>query len=110
MSAPVITVTGMTPPDNDDVLGGWGRNMAAARAALGLTQQDLANRIGVTVVTVARWETSARRPALTEQRSVAAALGVSVTALFPRTDDEAALAGTVAELEDILARTGGGCS
>jgi putative transcriptional regulator len=93
----------MTSPDETSTQEGWGRNLAAARARLGITQADLAQRVGVTLVNVNRWENSARQPSLPRQIRLAEVLGVSVTELFPRTADEAELPGLVAAL-------GNGCS
>lgn len=91
------------PSEIEDTPGGWGRNIAAARTRLGLTQQQLAERHGGVVPnTVARWE-QGRHPSSRDQRRLAAVLETTVTELFPRTDDEA-------ELVALAAALGNGCS
>ena len=42
--------------------GNLGRRLRAAREALGLTQEQAAEVLGVARTTVARWETGAHRP------------------------------------------------
>lgn len=92
------------PSETAIVPGGWGRNIAAARSQLGLTQQQLAERLGDVVPnSVARWEQGRRIPNEIDQGRIAQALEVGVTELFPRTADEAELPGIVASL-------GAGCS
>jgi transcriptional regulator with XRE-family HTH domain len=107
----------MPDSDNVDPQSGWGERLVAARTAAGLSQPQLAARLGVAIRTVHRWEAvgrgtsdEGRRPNSLDQRRIAEALGVSVYALFPRTDDEVALPGVLAEYDDLLERVGGGCS
>jgi transcriptional regulator with XRE-family HTH domain len=50
-------------------LGEW-------RTRRGLTQQQLADRLGTTDVTVSRWETGARQPDLNAQAAIAEALDI----------------------------------
>jgi transcriptional regulator with XRE-family HTH domain len=107
----------MTTPGNSDVQGGWGARLVSAREAAGLTQPTLANRLGVSLRTVVRWEAVGRdvsdlgrRPNSIDQRRIADELGVPVSDLFPRTDREAELEGIADEYDDLLERVGGGCS
>jgi transcriptional regulator with XRE-family HTH domain len=90
-------------PSETNAAGGWGRNIAAARSQLGFSQAQLADRVGVSLATLTRWEQAVREPRVPDQRRLADALGVSITELFPRTDDEA-------ELVALAATLGNGCS
>lgn len=50
--------------------------MSEWRLEKGLTQQQLADRLGTTDVTVSRWETGKRRPNLDAQEAISEALGI----------------------------------
>lgn len=56
--------------------------IAEWREAKGLSQEALGGRLGVSDVTVSRWETGKRRPDLDAQAAIAEALGVDVIDLF----------------------------
>lgn len=104
----------MPTPDTNPIRNGWGDRLAAARNAAGLTQQQVADAVGVDRKTVQRWEASgvawARRPDYAQQEALAAALGTPLTDLFPRSVREAELESIAADHDDLLARIGGGCS
>jgi transcriptional regulator with XRE-family HTH domain len=55
--------------------------LAKARRAAGLTQEELAHRLGVDRSTVGRWEAGAVDPTLRARRELAHALGVDATTL-----------------------------
>jgi len=57
--------------------------IAAARAAAGLTQAQLAERIGVSPVALSGWETGKHQPKLTYLKKIAEALGVDWETLLP---------------------------
>lgn len=59
-----------------------GKNIAEARKAIGLTQEQLAADVGVSKVTVARWETGAREPTLKNIYQLAARLPVTAGQLL----------------------------
>lgn len=59
-----------------------GKRIARARHARLLTQEGLAEAIGVTQVTVARWETDRNVPIMSIRRSLAEALAVEPSDLF----------------------------
>lgn len=59
------------------------------RLALGLTQQQLADKLGITDKAVSKWERSVSYPDITLLRELAAALEVSVTELLAGERDEA---------------------
>lgn len=46
-----------------------------------LTQQQLADRLGTSDVTVSRWETAKRRPDMNAQEAIAEALGIEAVDL-----------------------------
>lgn len=58
-----------------------GENIKAAREAKGLTQEELGRKIGVTGVTIMRYEKSQRKPSLDVLFQLSDALGVSVSSL-----------------------------
>lgn len=100
----------MTDADNLDVQDTWGARLVAAREAAGLSQTALAERLGVSLRTIVRWEAvgrdvadPGRRPDPADQRRLAQVLEVPVSDLLPRTDDEA-------EMVELVARLGTGCS
>lgn len=99
----VATVLVVSSSEVPSMLDRWGARLAEARTAANLTQQDLATRLGVTPITVQRWEALRRRPSEEDQVRLAEALGITVTSLFPRNEGEATVIG---DLEAI----GRGCS
>ena len=54
----------------------------AARIAAGMTQQQLADALGIAQQSVARWETGEREPRVSPLKRIAAVLGCDVTALL----------------------------
>ena len=68
------------PKNNAAVLAHIGRRLQAAREALGLTQADLGERIGIESVTLSRYETGARGASLTVLARAADELGVTLAA------------------------------
>lgn len=69
----------MTPEDRVIFYERIGLRIRAARTARRLTQRDLAERLGVTDVTVHYWESAKHRPDLFDLRRIEAALGQEVT-------------------------------
>jgi transcriptional regulator with XRE-family HTH domain len=61
-----------------------GRRVAELRATAGLTQAQLAERVGVATETVSRLERGATLPSLAKIEALAAALGVELADLFRR--------------------------
>lgn len=59
-----------------------GRRVAEARRRAGLTQHELAERIGVGRVSIARIENGGQTPSVTVALALARVLGGSVEALF----------------------------
>ncbi len=64
--------------------------IAEWRVHRGLTQQQLADRLGTSDVTVSRWETSARQPDLNALAAVAEALTIDVFDLRRHPDQPSA--------------------
>jgi transcriptional regulator with XRE-family HTH domain len=55
--------------------------LAEWRLAKGLTQEQLADRLGTSHVTVSRWETGKRQPNLNAQEAIAEAMGIEAVDL-----------------------------
>jgi len=64
--------------------------LAEWRESKGLSQEALGGRLGVTDVTVSRWETGKRRPDLSAQAAIAEALGIEIVDLFRHPDQPSA--------------------
>lgn len=56
--------------------------LAERRNEAGLTQKQVGERLGVSDVTISRWETGERRPDLNAQAAYAEALGVELPDLY----------------------------
>ncbi len=59
-----------------------GKKIADARHNSGLTQKDLADRVGVTAQAVSKWERGSSCPDISILDEIADTLGVSVSALL----------------------------
>ncbi len=59
-----------------------GRRIADARHVLGLTQKDLADKVGVTAQAVSKWERGSACPDISILDEIACALDVSVSELL----------------------------
>ena len=57
-------------------------NLKSARVAAGLTQQALADRLGIWRETIAHWENGTRQPTLDRLPKIAEALGCEVGLLI----------------------------
>lgn len=60
----------------------WGRFLAGARKRAGLTQQQLADKLGVERTAVTKWETQGRLPDVHHINALVAALPVSAESLL----------------------------
>lgn len=69
--------------DRDPVAIEWGKALRNRRKALGYTQDDLAEMLGVTKAAVSKWERGGAVPTHGNQARIAGALKVSAHALFP---------------------------
>ena len=54
----------------------------AARIAAGMTQQQLADALGIAQQSVTRWETGEREPRVSTLKRIAAVLGCDLSALL----------------------------
>ena len=59
-----------------------GDNIRSARKLKGLTQKELAQRLGISPVGIAQWENGIRNPKHESVKRIADALGVSVTVIY----------------------------
>ena len=69
----------MTPTYED-----LGLSIKTARLSKKLTQEEVAERIGVSVTTVSNWETGLNNPSLQKAAAMADMLGVSIDRLAGR--------------------------
>ncbi len=61
-----------------------------ARRSLGLTQQELADRLGVHQEVITRWETGGREPRVRAAVRLSEALGTTANALWPPDNESGA--------------------
>ena len=64
----------------------FGQAIKAKRESLGMTQQDLAERLFVSRQTVCRWENGSRCPDLIMSKKISMVLGISMDELVPGED------------------------
>ena len=64
--------------------------VAEWREKKALTQQQLGDRLGVSDVTVSRWETKSRRPDGSTLAAICEALGIPITAIYRHPDQPSA--------------------
>lgn len=64
----------------------FGEAIKAKRETLGMTQQDLAERLFVSRQTVCRWENGSRCPDLIMSKKISLVLGISMDELVPGED------------------------
>lgn len=62
------------------------KRLKAARIAKGVTQAELAQRIGVTTQAISSFEKGAKAPKMETVKRIAEALGISVAELYGRMD------------------------
>lgn len=68
-------------------MGDYGARIKQARESLGLTQEELGNAIGVTGVTIMRYEKNQREPTQQKLLAIANALHTSITTLMGIEED-----------------------
>ena len=61
----------------------FGQSIKAKREQLGLTQQDLADKLFVSRQTVCRWENGSRCPDLVMAKKISMVLGISLDEIIP---------------------------
>ena len=65
-----------------DIKRTWGNNIRAQRLERGISQQRLAEVVGVDQSVVSYWEHGHKAPTVERQLAIAKALGISVRVLF----------------------------
>lgn len=71
----------------DELRATWARRVRSLRLERGLTQEKLAERIGVSQVRVSSWEAGLSVPRDEARIALARAFGVRVSDVFPYPDD-----------------------
>lgn len=72
----------MSTPQEAKLLKGFGKQLADVRKSKGVTQSELAERVSMSVVTIAYIETGKRWVRLSTLDKIARALKVSIAELF----------------------------
>lgn len=72
---------GQYPRVSQGAAEGWGRAIRTARAWAGVTQEELAQRVGVRQETVSGWETGVQSPQIQKIGLIGSACGVSTAVL-----------------------------
>ena len=85
--------------------GGVGGRLRTARRSAGLTQKQLAERLGVEPITVSRWEREVTTPSLPRLRRIAEVTETTVSDLVRAPDAATAHAVELAALREELAET-----
>lgn len=100
------SVLGTPPAVVEEGTGGVGARLRAARRGAGLTQQQLAEALGVEPITVSRWEREVTSPSRPRLRRIAELTGTSLSDLVRDADPAAtALAAELAAIREELAET-----
>lgn len=76
--------------------------LAEWRESRGLSQEQLGGRLGVTDVTISRWETGRRQPDLNAQAAIAEALDIDVFDLRRHPDQPSADALLRGQPQDVI--------
>ncbi len=71
-----------------------GRKIASARKCAGLTQHDLADKVGVTAQAVSKWEQGRSCPDIAILDEIADNLGISLITLLGMDEKENAVSGS----------------
>ena len=112
--------TDPTPADRDDLIPDWygpdtatfGDRVAAAREAAGMSQTDLARRLGVKLATIRGWEDDLSEPRANKLSMMAGLLNISIVWLLTGRGDGVAppvdaapvspdITGVLAEIRDL---------
>jgi transcriptional regulator with XRE-family HTH domain len=81
-----------------EYVGGQIRDL---RKQTGLSQEDLASKLGVPSNTVSRWETATYKPKLKDLDKLADVFGVSVSEFFPSSDVTEPVAALMRKAKDL---------
>ena len=72
----------MSNSQEEKLLKAFGKGLAEVRKSKGLTQQQLAEKVGMSVVTIAYLETGERWARISTLNKIAKSLGVCIRDLF----------------------------
>lgn len=78
----------MSQPPLSDHVAKRIRELREAFGTRGISQEDLAKRVGTTGNTISRWETGTYRPTIDDIERLSRALNVSILEFFPADDAE----------------------
>jgi transcriptional regulator with XRE-family HTH domain len=85
--------------------GGLGARLRTARRSSGMTQKQLADRLGVESITVSRWERGVTTPSLPRLRRIAELTDTTVSDLVRAPEAATGHAAELAALREELAET-----
>lgn len=85
--------------------GGVGARLRTARRGTGLTQRQLAEKLGVESITVSRWERGVTTPSLPRLRRIAELTETTVSDLVRSPDAQTTQGAELAALREELAET-----
>ena len=88
IKATIEPVKGRQEEDDDMQIGEIGKGIAEKRKQAGLSQEELAKRLGLTRQAISRWESGAALPTVDNLVELARVLGVSVDELLQLTREE----------------------
>ncbi len=78
----------MTQTDMREYVAGRIRELRQAYGKKGLSQEQLAQLVGVSTNTISRWETGTYEPTLNDLELLARKLGVRILDFFPKSERE----------------------
>lgn len=78
-----------------------GEQIRDLRKQAGLSQDQLADKLGVPSNTVSRWETATYKPKLKDLDNLASVFGVSVAAFFPAQEASEPVAALMRKVKDL---------
>jgi len=73
-------------PDIYKHIGEKIRQLRTTFGRKGISQEDLAAKMGTTANTISRWETATYKPSIMELEKLGRFFGVPITAFFPKTE------------------------
>ena len=82
-----------------------GERIKEARLNAGITQRELAEKLGVSFVNISQWENGTRKPKYETRQKIADALGVTVDYLLGRTNQPNVRLATQEDIERYFGRT-----
>jgi transcriptional regulator with XRE-family HTH domain len=74
------------------------KELRTTHGGKGISQEDVADKVGTTANTVSRWESATYKPSVRDLHKLSGLFGVSISIFFPQKDD--------AQLQALLSATG----